>query len=91
MTTAAYRVGDSTTNIITPLMTYFPLVLTFCQRWRADFGLGSLTAMMIPFSMWLTIAGIALTFAWVYLDLPLGPGAAVDYQLPTQTAPAPAP
>jgi aminobenzoyl-glutamate transport protein len=90
MTTAAYRVGDSTTNIITPLMTYFPLVLTFCQRWRADFGLGSLTAMMIPFSMWLTIAGIALTFAWVYLDLPLGPGAVVDYQLPTQTAPAPA-
>ncbi len=92
MTTAAYRVGDSTTNIITPLMTYFPLVLTFCQRWRADFGLGSLTAMMIPFSMWLTIAGIALTFAWVFLDLPLGPGAVVDYQLPTQTtAPAPAP
>lgn len=92
MTTAAYRVGDSTTNIITPLMTYFALVLTFCQRWRADFGLGSLTAMMIPFSMWLTIAGIALTFAWVYLDLPLGPGAVVDYQLPAQTtAPAPAP
>lgn len=92
MTTAAYRVGDSTTNIITPLMTYFPLVLTFCQRWRADFGLGSLTAMMIPFSLWLTIAGIALTFAWVYLDVPLGPGAVVDYQLPAQTtAPAPAP
>jgi aminobenzoyl-glutamate transport protein len=90
MTTAAYRVGDSTTNIITPLMTYFPLVLTFCQRWRADFGLGSLTAMMLPFSMWLTIAGIVLTFAWVFLDLPLGPGAVVDYQLPAQTA-APAP
>jgi aminobenzoyl-glutamate transport protein len=87
MTTAAYRVGDSTTNIITPLMTYFPLVLTFCQRWRADFGLGSLTAMMIPFSMWLTIAGIALTFAWVYLDLPLGPGAVVSYELPAQPAP----
>jgi aminobenzoyl-glutamate transport protein len=86
MTTAAYRVGDSTTNIITPLMTYFALVLTFCQRWRAEFGLGSLTAMMIPYSLWLTVIGIGLTFAWVYLDLPLGPGAVVDYTLPATPA-----
>ena len=88
MTTAAYRVGDSTTNIITPLMVYFPLVLTFCQRWRTDFGLGSLTAVMIPYSLWLMIAGLGLTFAWVYLDLPLGPGAVVDYTLPAAPAPA---
>lgn len=83
MTTAAYRVGDGATNIITPLMVYFPLVLTFCQRWRTDFGLGSLTAAMLPYSLWILITGIALTFAWVYLDLPLGPGAVVDYTLPT--------
>jgi aminobenzoyl-glutamate transport protein len=89
MTTAAYRVGDSTTNIITPLMTYFPLVLTFCQRWRAEFGLGSLTATMIPYSVWLTALGLGLTFTWVYLDLPLGPGAVVDYVLPATPAPAP--
>ncbi|MBT8473166.1 MAG: AbgT family transporter, partial [Marinicaulis sp.] len=48
--TAAYRVGDSATNIITPLMVYFPLILTFCQRWKPEFGLGSLTATMIPYS-----------------------------------------
>ncbi len=90
MTTAAYRVGDSVTNIITPLMVYFPLVLTFCQRWRTDFGLGSLTAAMLPYSFWLLIAGIGLTFSWVFLDLPLGPGAIVDYKLPvTPFAPAP--
>jgi aminobenzoyl-glutamate transport protein len=82
MTTAAYRVGDSVTNIITPLMVYFPLVLTFCQRWRTDFGLGSLTAAMLPYSFWLLIIGVALTFSWVYLDLPLGPGAVVHYTLP---------
>jgi aminobenzoyl-glutamate transport protein len=87
MSTAAYRVGDSTTNIITPLMVYFPLVLTFCQRWRRDFGLGSLTATMIPYSIWLMIMGLAMTFAWVYLDLPLGPGAVVDYTLPAAPAP----
>ncbi|MGE0596473.1 MAG: AbgT family transporter [Hyphomonadaceae bacterium] len=90
MSTAAYRVGDGATNIITPLMVYFPLVLTFCQRWRTDFGLGSLTATMLPFSLWILITGVALTFAWVYLDLPLGPGATVDYVLPP-SAPAQAP
>ena len=51
-------------------------------------GLGSLTAMMLPYSIWLTIVGVALTFAWVYVDLPLGPGAVVDYTLPSQPAPA---
>jgi aminobenzoyl-glutamate transport protein len=84
MTTAAYRVGDGATNIITPLMVYFPLVLTFCQRWRTDFGLGSLTATMLPYSLWILIIGIGLTLSWVYLDLPLGPGAVVGYELPTQ-------
>src|SRR5690606_7091721 len=44
MATAAYRVGDGATNIITPLMVYFPLILIFCQRWQKDFGLGSLAA-----------------------------------------------
>ena len=83
MATAAYRVGDSATNIITPLMVYFPLVLVFAQRWVPGFGLGSLTASMIPYSIWLLITGIALTFIWVTLGLPLGPGAEVGYTLPT--------
>jgi aminobenzoyl-glutamate transport protein len=82
MSTAAYRVGDGATNIITPLMVYFPLVLTFCQRWRTDFGLGSLTAAMMPYSIWILIVGMALTFGWVLADLPLGPGASVGYALP---------
>lgn len=83
MTTAAYRVGDSATNIITPLMVYFPLILTFCQRWQKEFGLGSLTATMIPYSVFLMVGGLALVMIWVMLGLPLGPGATVGYQLPT--------
>ncbi|MEO0412508.1 MAG: AbgT family transporter [Pseudomonadota bacterium] len=79
MTTAAYRVGDSATNIITPLMVYFPLILTFCQRWSPDFGLGSLTATMIPYSAALMAAGLAITILWVWLGLPLGPGAQVSW------------
>ncbi|MDJ0922634.1 MAG: AbgT family transporter [Henriciella sp.] len=80
--TAVYRVGDSATNIITPLMVYFPLILVFAQRWTKDFGIGSLTAMMIPYSVLLLVTGLALTVFWVYLDLPLGPGAPISYTLP---------
>ncbi|QLC25083.1 hypothetical protein HFP57_08625 [Parasphingopyxis algicola] len=82
MTTAAYRVGDSATNIITPLMVYFPLILIFCQRWQKDFGLGSLAATMLPYSIWMMAAGIILVFGWVALGIPLGPGAEVFTELP---------
>lgn len=80
--TAAYRVGDGATNIITPLMVYFPLILIFAQRWQKGFGIGSLTAMMIPYSIWLLISGVILMMAWIFLGLPLGPGAPVEYIVP---------
>ena len=86
--TAAYRVGDSATNIITPLMVYFPLILVFAQRWQPDFGLGSLTAMMLPYSIWLLIFGTALIVGWFYLGIPLGPDAPVTYAMPEMAAPA---
>lgn len=82
MTTAAYRVGDSATNIITPLMPYFPLILAFCHRWQRSFGLGSLAATMIPYSIWMLITGLAMTVAWVMLGIPLGPDAGFEYHLP---------
>lgn len=87
MATAAYRVGDGATNIITPLMVYFPLILIFCQRWDKEFGLGSLAATMLPYSIGLLLSGLALTIGWVVLDLPLGPGAEVFMEVPS-TAPA---
>ena len=82
MTTAAYRVGDSATNIITPLMPYLPLVLVFAQRWQKDFGLGSLVATMLPYSMFLLLSGLILTILWVFLGLPLGPAAPVGFAMP---------
>jgi aminobenzoyl-glutamate transport protein len=81
MATAAYRVGDGATNIITPLMPYFPLILAFCQRWNKDFGLGSLAATMIPYSIWMMITGMLIAVTWVWLGLPLGPGAGTGYVL----------
>jgi aminobenzoyl-glutamate transport protein len=82
MSTAAYRVGDSATNIITPLMPYFPLILIFCQRWQRDFGIGSLAATMLPYSLWLMATGLLMTIIWVVVGLPLGPGASVEFTLP---------
>jgi aminobenzoyl-glutamate transport protein len=88
MTTAAFRMGDSVTNPITPLMVYFPLVLTFCQRWDPRFGMGGLIATMLPFSLMFLLAGLAMTFGWAALQWPLGPGAEVSYTIPLQlTAP----
>ncbi|MEQ8954489.1 MAG: AbgT family transporter, partial [Gammaproteobacteria bacterium] len=82
MSTAAYRVGDGATNIITTLMPYFPLILVFCQRWNKDFGLGSLAATMLPYSIFLLLSGIVLTVVWVILGIPLGPNAPVEFAMP---------
>ncbi len=75
-------IGDSATNIITPLMVYFPLILIFCQRWQSSFGIGSLTATMLPYSIGLMIVGLLMTIGWVVLDFPLGPGANVFIEIP---------
>jgi aminobenzoyl-glutamate transport protein len=82
MTTAAYRMGDSYTNIMTPLMSYFPLILVFARRWDSSFGVGSLLALMLPYALTFMVLGISMTVAWVALDLPLGPGAQVFYTAP---------
>jgi len=79
MTTAAYRVGDSIVNIVTPIATNFVLVLVFCQRWVRGFGVGSLIAMMLPFSVAFGTAGMLLVVIWVSLGLPVGPGAPMEY------------
>ncbi len=82
MTTAAYRMGDSYTNIMTPLMSYFPLILAFSRRWDRTMGVGSLLALMLPYALCFMVAGIGMTVGWVMLDLPLGPGAQVHYTAP---------
>jgi len=73
--TAVFRVGDSATNIITPLNVYFPLILVFARRWVKEFGIGSLTAMMIPYSIWMLMSGIILVVVWAFVGMDFGPGA----------------
>lgn len=76
---AAYRIGDSSTNIITPLMPYFPLVVVFCQRYVKSTGIGTLTAMMLPFSVSFLIIWTLFLMAYWALGLPLGLGASYTY------------
>ncbi len=70
---AAFRVGDSSTNIITPLMPYFALVLGFARRYQPDTGIGNLLALMLPYSLTLLCGWSLFLFGWVALGLPLGP------------------
>jgi aminobenzoyl-glutamate transport protein len=82
MTTAAYRMGDSVTNIMTPLMGYFPLILGFARRWDPRFGVGSLLALMLPYGLSFLVAGVAMVAAWAAFEVPLGPGAPVTWERP---------
>ena len=80
---AAYRIGDSTTNIITPMMPYFPLVVVFCQRYVKKTGIGTVAAMMLPYSITFLVAwSIFLIIYWV-LGIPLGLQAPYEYVTPT--------
>jgi aminobenzoyl-glutamate transport protein len=74
LTQAAYRVGDSTTNIITPLMPYFPLVVAFSQRYVKSTGIGTLTAIMLPYSMAFLLLWTIYLMAFWGLGIPLGIG-----------------
>ena len=76
-TQVAYRIGDSTTNIITPLMPYFGVVVTFVQKYDESAGIGTLLAIMLPFSVLFLLSWSVLLAAWIMLGLPLGPGAPV--------------
>lgn len=72
---AAYRIGDSTTNLITPLLVYLPMILSFAMQYKKDCGVGTMISLMLPYSISFFIAWSALLYVWVFIfNLPLGPG-----------------
>jgi aminobenzoyl-glutamate transport protein len=71
----AYRVGDSCTNIITPLNQYFPLILGFAVRYVPKTGIGTMIAMMMPYSIAFLVSWTLMLVGWIALGLPVGPGA----------------
>ncbi len=78
---AAYRIGDSVTNVISPMMSYFGLIMAMAAKYKKDVGMGTLIAMMLPYSMVFIVGWTLLFYIWVFvLGMPVGPGAATYYQ-----------
>jgi aminobenzoyl-glutamate transport protein len=71
---AAYRVSDSPPNVINPLLPHFALVVGFAQRWQKDAGVGTVVAMMLPYTAATIVAWTLLFFAWYSLGWSFGPG-----------------
>ena len=79
LTQTMYRVGDSVTNVITPMMTYFALIITFMQQYRPTAGIGTLISLMMPYSFTFLIGWTLFLLAWLALGIPVGPGAPLSY------------
>ena len=76
----AYRIGDSSTNIITPMMSYFGLILAWATRYNKNFGIGTLVATMLPYSIFFMTGWAVLFLLWTFgLELPVGPGSPTYY------------
>lgn len=72
LTQAAYRIGDSSTNIITPLMPYFPLTVVFLQRYVRSAGIGTLASLMLPYSISFLVGWMIYLLIYWALGIPLG-------------------
>ncbi len=76
---AVFRVGDSVTNIISPMMSFFALIIVYFEKYDKKAGIGTLISTMLPYSVFFFIFWTALLIGWVLLGIPLGPAAPVHY------------
>ncbi len=79
-TQAAYRIGDSYSNILTPLLPYFPLVIVFAQKYVKDVGIGTLISLMLPYAIGFAVVRIPMLLVWIWAGLPLGIEGPLYYQ-----------
>lgn len=80
LTQMAYRIADSSTNIISPLMTYFAIIIAFAQKYDKKMGIGTLVSTMIPYSIFFLIGWAIMLIVWMLLGIPLGPGGPLYYE-----------
>jgi aminobenzoyl-glutamate transport protein len=71
----AYRIGDSTTNVVSPMMTYFALIVALGTRYEPKAGISTVIAAMLPYTIAFLITWIVLLIIWMLAGLPTGPGA----------------
>jgi len=76
---AAYRVGDSPLNVVTPLMAYFPLIVVFVRRYQKSAGIGTVVSLMLPYVLFVSVVWTLFFVAWYLIGIPLGPGSPVHF------------
>ncbi len=81
-TQLAYRIGDSVTNIIAPMMAYFAIIVAFIEKYDKKAGIGTIISTMLPYTIVFLAAWLVLLIIWILLSLPIGPGAPLFYELP---------
>ncbi|MGM0622199.1 MAG: AbgT family transporter, partial [Bacteroidota bacterium] len=77
-----FRVGDSVTNVISPMMSFFALIIAFVQKYDSKAGIGTIIAAMLPYTVVFLVVWIILLAVWLFLGIPLGPGAGIHYNIP---------
>ena len=75
LTQVAYRIGDSSSNVIAPMMSYFALIVAFFERYDTRSGIGTVVATMLPYSVVFIVVWSVLLIVWMLLRIPVGPGA----------------
>ena len=76
---AVFRIGDSVTNLISPMMSFFALIIVYFEKYDSKSGIGSIIATMLPYSIAFFVAWTLLIIVWIWLGLPLGPEAGLYY------------
>jgi len=77
-----YRIGDSVTNVISPMMSFFALIIAYIQKYEPKSGIGTIIATMMPYSVAFLVVWVLLLVLWLLMDFPLGPDAGIHYVIP---------
>ena len=80
LTQTAYRIGDSSSNIISPMMSYFALIVAFFERYDKKSGIGTVIATMLPYTVVFMLVWSVVLVVWMLLGLPVGPGAGLTLE-----------
>jgi aminobenzoyl-glutamate transport protein len=81
LTQVVYRIGDSVTNIISPMMSYFALIVAFMQKYDKKAGIGTIISTMLPYTVIFSIVWIIMLVIWMIFGLPIGPDAPLSYEM----------
>ena len=76
---AVFRVGDSVTNVVSPMMSFFALIIVYFQKYDKNAGIGTIVATMLPYTITFFIGWTALLIIWILFEIPLGPGVSLFY------------